>query len=63
MKERGNRDRLIIATKYTSPWRMHYEQNVNAMGNSKRSMMLSVKDSLKKLQTDWIDILYLHWVS
>ena len=22
---------------------------------------MSVKDSLKKLQTDWIDILYLHW--
>lgn len=22
---------------------------------------MSVRDSLKKLQTDWIDILYLHW--
>jgi aryl-alcohol dehydrogenase-like predicted oxidoreductase len=24
-------------------------------------MHVSVRDSLKKLQTDWIDILYLHW--
>lgn len=22
---------------------------------------MSVRDSLKKLQTEWIDILYLHW--
>lgn len=29
-------------------------------GNSKKAMHLSVRDSLKKLDTDYIDILYLH---
>ena len=28
-----------------------------------KSLHNSVKDSLRKLRTDYIDILYLHWVS
>lgn len=70
MKERGNRDQMFIATKYTTPYR-NYDigpaqkkgapQTVNYSGNHKRSMMMSVRDSLKKLQTDYIDLLYLHW--
>ena len=34
---------------------MHYT------GNNVKSMHISVEDSLKKLRTDYIDILYLHW--
>ncbi|KAK5326068.1 putative aryl-alcohol dehydrogenase aad14 [Exophiala xenobiotica] len=70
MKERGNRDQMFIATKYTTPYR-NYDigpavkngapQTVNYSGNHKRSLMMSVRDSLKKLQTDYIDLLYLHW--
>jgi len=70
MKERGNRDQMFIATKYTTPYR-NYDigpaqkkgapQTVNYSGNHKRSMMMSVRDSMKKLQTDYIDLLYLHW--
>ena len=30
-------------------------------GNNLKSMQNSVADSLKKLRTDYIDILYLHW--
>jgi aryl-alcohol dehydrogenase-like predicted oxidoreductase len=33
----------------------------NHCGNDRRSLHMSVRDSLKKLQTDFIDILYLHW--
>ncbi|KAA8650633.1 hypothetical protein EYZ11_012315 [Aspergillus tanneri] len=33
----------------------------NHAGNHRRSLYVSVRDSLRKLQTDWIDILYLHW--
>ena len=33
----------------------------NHCGNHRRSLQMSVRDSLKKLQTDFIDILYLHW--
>lgn len=70
MKERGNRDSMVIATKYTTPYR-NYDigpnvpggrgQTVNYSGNHKRSLFMSVRDSLAKLQTDYIDILYLHW--
>ena len=64
MKERGNRDLIVLATKFTTPYRsyeMGKGKTVNYSGNHKRSMYMSVRDSLKKLQTEWIDILYLHW--
>ncbi|RAL07341.1 aryl-alcohol dehydrogenase [Aspergillus homomorphus CBS 101889] len=34
---------------------------VNFAGNHRRSLHLSVHDSLAKLQTSYIDILYVHW--
>jgi aryl-alcohol dehydrogenase-like predicted oxidoreductase len=64
MKERQNRDLLVLATKFTTPYRSHElgkGKTVNYSGNHKRSIYMSVRDSLKKLQTEWIDILYLHW--
>lgn len=65
MAERKNRDHMVIATKFTTPYRSHVlgktSHAVNYFGNHKRSMHVSVRDSLAKLQTDWIDILYLHW--
>ncbi|KAL4979950.1 NADP-dependent oxidoreductase domain-containing protein [Aspergillus desertorum] len=64
MASRNNRDRMVIATKFTSDYKS-YEQGKgnapNCCGNHKRSLHMSVRDSLKKLQTDWIDILYVHW--
>lgn len=64
MKERNNRDFMVLATKYTTMYRGHADgkgKTVNHCGNHKRSLHMSVRDSLRKLQTDWIDILYLHW--
>ncbi|KAJ5628157.1 Aldo/keto reductase [Penicillium lividum] len=64
MKQRNNRDQMVIATKFTTDYRSHAVGKGNApnsCGNHKRSLHMSVRDSLKKLQTDWIDILYLHW--
>ena len=65
MAERKNRDQLVIATKYTTGYKAYElgknSKSVNFCGNNKRSMHVSVRDSLKKLQTDYIDILYLHW--
>ncbi|ROT42617.1 putative aryl-alcohol dehydrogenase [Sodiomyces alkalinus F11] len=62
---RGNRDRLVIATKYTSDYRSHEvgqgTQAANASGNHRRSLHTSVRASLKKLQTDYIDILFVHY--
>ncbi|KAJ5595553.1 aryl-alcohol dehydrogenase AAD14 [Penicillium hispanicum] len=64
MAARKNRDHMVIATKFTTDYRT-YElgkgKAPNAAGNHKRNMMISLRDSLRKLQTDWVDILYLHW--
>lgn len=64
MADREIRDGMVIATKYTTDYRAHEMGKGNAAnhcGNHKRSLHMSVRDSLRKLQTDWIDILYLHW--
>ncbi|KAH9849839.1 norsolorinic acid reductase [Lenzites betulinus] len=61
---RGNRDQLVIATKYTMCHQHHREDikiKVNYQGNHRKSLHLSVKDSLANLQTDYIDVLYVHW--
>jgi aryl-alcohol dehydrogenase-like predicted oxidoreductase len=53
----GNRDHFVIATKYS----LHDNlTNVNASGNNRKNMMRSVEQSLKRLNTDFIDLLYLH---
>ena len=65
MEKRGNRDQMVIATKYSSAFRAHARATepiqTNLLGNSKKSMHVSVNASLKKLKTDYIDILYVHW--
>ncbi|CAD6641582.1 HN1_G0009390.mRNA.1.CDS.1 [Saccharomyces cerevisiae] len=64
MASRKLRDQIVIATKFTGDYKK-YEvgggKSANYCGNHKRSLHVSVRDSLRKLQTDWIDILYVHW--
>ncbi|WP_295808849.1 aldo/keto reductase [uncultured Nitratireductor sp.] len=54
---RNCRDNLVISTKYTLPMR---PGDPNSGGNSRRAMVRAVEDSLKRLGTDYIDLLYLH---
>lgn len=65
MEKRGVRDQMVLATKYSSHYRAHNRENEplqsNFVGNSVKSMHVSVRQSLKKLRTDYIDILYVHW--
>ncbi|KAG7129937.1 putative aryl-alcohol dehydrogenase AAD14 like protein [Verticillium longisporum] len=64
MKERDNRDLMFIATKFTTDyrsWALGKGKTVNFSGNHKKSLHMSVRDSLRKLQTDYIDLLYVHW--
>jgi len=64
MKERKIRDEIVIATKFSSPYTVQKNPNginVNYTGNSRKSLAVSVNDSLRKLQTTYIDLLYVHW--
>jgi aryl-alcohol dehydrogenase-like predicted oxidoreductase len=51
------RERLVLATKYSMAIR---QGDPNAAGNHRKSMMQSVEQSLVRLRTDYIDLLYLH---
>jgi len=53
----SDRARFVVATKYSLYENQH---NVNASGNNRKSMMYAVEQSLKRLNTDYIDLLYLH---
>ncbi|MGZ3872129.1 MAG: aldo/keto reductase [Mucilaginibacter sp.] len=52
-----DRDYFVLATKYSLKDNV---TNPNASGNNRKNMMRSVEESLKRLKTDFIDILYLH---
>ncbi len=54
---RSQRDELVISTKFTAASSSH----PLAGGNSRRTMMQSVEGSLRRLQTDRIDLLWLHF--
>ncbi|KJK80453.1 Norsolorinic acid reductase [Metarhizium anisopliae BRIP 53293] len=64
MKKRGNRDQMVISTKYTTNFKAgpnHPHIMANYVGNGTKSLHVSVNASLRKLQTDYIDLLYIHW--
>lgn len=64
MAKHKNRDQIVLATKFSSPYNT-YDKSIpihaNFCGNHTKSLRVSVEDSLKKLQTDYIDLLYVHW--
>lgn len=57
IKQSGRRDDLVIATKYAL---VTHERGLNLAGNHRKNMVQSVEGSLRRLQLDHIDILYLH---
>ncbi len=64
MEKRKNRDQMVIATKYATCYRADHgddEIMINTQGNGAKSLHTSVRASLRKLKTDYIDLLYLHW--
>ncbi|KAH8099603.1 aryl-alcohol dehydrogenase [NADP(+)] [Cristinia sonorae] len=65
METRGIRDQIVIATKYTSNFKRaegpEFGQKTQYTGNNIKALHVSIEASLKKLRTDYIDILYVHW--
>lgn len=55
---RSHRDEVVLATKYTLA--VPGNRNPNAGGNHRKSLRRSVESSLKRLDTDYIDILWVH---
>jgi len=54
----GRRDKVVLATKVTT----RMGEGVNDEGSSRHHIMRQVEGSLKRLQTDRIDLYQLHWM-
>jgi aryl-alcohol dehydrogenase-like predicted oxidoreductase len=54
---KGARERFVIATKYTLSLDA---DDPNAGGNHRKSLVRALEQSLRRMQTDYVDLLYLH---
>lgn len=60
---KADRDHFVVATKYTltpAANQGREEKRPNLMGNHRKNMMQAVEKSLHRLDTDYIDVLYIH---
>jgi aryl-alcohol dehydrogenase-like predicted oxidoreductase len=53
---KGSRDNVVLATKFFMPM----GEDPNRRGGSRRWIVQSVEDSLRRLGTDWIDLYQMH---
>jgi aryl-alcohol dehydrogenase-like predicted oxidoreductase len=59
LTQKKNRDKLVIATKIAGPG--DYTKHIRTGGFSPTSIKDAIHKSLKRLQTDYIDLYQLHW--
>ena len=53
----GRRDNVVLATK----GRMPMGEDINSQGANRRHLTKAVEASLRRLNTDWIDLYQIHW--
>jgi aryl-alcohol dehydrogenase-like predicted oxidoreductase len=53
----GRRDQFVLTTKYTLQSRA---DDVNSAGNHRKNLVRSLEDSLRRLRTDYLDMLWVH---
>ncbi|MFH8463389.1 aldo/keto reductase [Streptomyces sp. NPDC017991] len=56
-RARANRESLVLATKYTT---LRRPGDPNSGGSHRKNLFASVEASLRRLDTDYLDLLYLH---
>ncbi|KAL2820858.1 NADP-dependent oxidoreductase domain-containing protein [Aspergillus cavernicola] len=65
MNTRNIRDHIVLATKFTTNFQVHlgHEKRINSNfgGNNTKSLRISIETSLQRLQTSYVDVLYVHW--
>ena len=62
MAKNKNRDEIVLATKYSGHFPTGASKiNSNFGGNGSKSLKVNLEASLKRLQTDYIDVFYVHW--
>ncbi len=57
LKQYGHRENIILATKVGLEWK----EGQISRNSSRQRIMQEINDSLKRLQTDYIDIYQIHW--
>lgn len=59
LARRSDRDRLVIATKVAGPGMMSYLRGGPKL--TEKHIVQALNDSLKRLQTDYVDLYQVHW--
>lgn len=59
IKKSGKRNDIVLATKIAGPG--DYTKHIRSTGFSESALNEAVENSLKRLQTDFIDLYQLHW--
>ena len=58
-KKTGKRQEIVLASKIAGPG--DYTKHIRTTGFNKEAIITAVEGSLKRLQTDYIDLYQLHW--